>query len=74
MTKAGRKLESNEMFVRKVPQTFRVPKTLFQEGLTRARNGSEDTIVCSLSWPELKAIFEKGRKPTCLVALSLTSF
>jgi hypothetical protein len=74
MTKARWKLEFNEMFMRKFPRTLRVPKTLIQERLTRTRNGSEDVKICSLSWPELKAIFGKGRKHTCLVVLILTFF
>ena len=50
VTKARQKLVSNEMFMREVPQNFSVPKTLLKEGLTRARNGTEDRIICSLSW------------------------
>lgn len=74
MTKARRKLVSNEMFMREVPQTFSVPKMLLKEGLTRPRNGSKDRTMCSLGWPDFKAIFGKGWKHTCLVVLNLKYF
>jgi hypothetical protein len=65
MKKARQKLVSNEMFMREIPQTFSVPKTILQERLKTARNGSEDRTICSASWPDLKAIFGKGWKHTC---------